>query len=102
MGRAQLVWSRGRRDAEDDRGQLWNRVLSSRGDSAQRSNEELADERLEGDVLVTISRRGWKCMLRNPIWLRQLLNLEELEPAAVLGWLRLREVEVVENFYHPI
>lgn len=98
MGRAQLVWSRGRRDAEDDRGQLWNRVLSSRGDSTQRSNEELADERLEGDVLVTISRRGWNCMLRNPIWLHELLDLAERDPAAVPDWLRLRKVEVVENF----
>ena len=35
------------------------------------TNEELADERAAGDVVVTISRKGWyQGMLRHPEWLR--------------------------------
>jgi hypothetical protein len=94
-GRAQLVWSRTRKDAEGRRQRLWNVVLASRGDSAERSNEELADERQAGDVLVTISRAGWRVMLRHPMWLPDLLDLAEAKPADVPGWLQTRRVEIV-------
>lgn len=99
-GRAQLVWSRTRKDAESHRERLWNVVLASRGDSAERSNEDLADERQQGDVLVTISRNGWKRMLRNPIWLTDLLDLAESDPVAVPNWLRARQIEVVDTPRH--
>ncbi|OKH79338.1 hypothetical protein EB75_24950 [Mycobacterium sp. ST-F2] len=95
-GRAQLVWSRTRRDDESHRQRLWNVVLASRGDSAERSNEELADERQEGEVIVTISRNGWKSMLRSPAWLAELLDLVEANTSAAYGWLRDREIELIE------
>jgi hypothetical protein len=100
-GRAQLVWSRSRKDARDRRCWLWNSVLASRGDSSARSNEELADERLEGEIVVTISRSGWKRMVQNVPWLCELLELAEHNPAAVPGWLRSRGVEVVESSPYP-
>ncbi|MGB5113101.1 MAG: hypothetical protein WBO08_16395 [Mycobacterium sp.] len=98
-GRAQLVWSRTRKDAEGRRRTLWNAVLAARGGSAERSNEELADQRLEGEVVVTISRAGWRVMLRNPTWLPDLLDLAEVNAADVPGWLRSRRVEIVEPLY---
>lgn len=100
-GRAQLVWSRTRKDAESHRQELWNLVLRSRGDSAEKSNEDLANERQEGEVLATISRKGWKSMLRNPVWLTDLLELAECDPVAVPSWLRARQIEVVETPSYP-
>jgi hypothetical protein len=102
MGHAQLVWSRGRKGADgDERARLWSLVLASRGDSAVRSNEEVADERLDGEVVVTISRVGWKIMLRNSTWLPDLLDLAECNAAAVPGWLQARGIEVVDSYRHP-
>ena len=101
-GRAQLVWSRTRDKLEhSERGRLWNLVLASRGDSADRSNEEVADERLEGDVLATISRRGWKSMLAHPIWLPELLEVAECNPTEALNWLVTHGVEVVDCYGCP-
>lgn len=48
-------------------------------------------------MLVTISRTGRKRMLRNPIWLTELLDLAECNVLAVPGWLQSRQVEVVGN-----
>jgi hypothetical protein len=46
------------------------RGFGRRGGSAEKTDEERADERTKGDVVVTISRKGWyQGMLRHPEWL---------------------------------
>jgi hypothetical protein len=48
-------------------------VLAAKGGSAEKTDEELADERTKGDVVVTISRKGWyQGMLHHPEWLADL------------------------------
>lgn len=77
---------------------LWNRVLKSRGESSDMTNEEIAAERADGEVVVTISRCGWKDMLRNSAWLSELLDIVETRPSAAHAWLQARGVELVDSF----
>ncbi len=98
-GRAQLVWSRSRKEPMEARHQLWNVVLAARGVTSQMTNEELADERIDGDVVVTISRKGWyQGMLRHPEWLPELLEAAEVSADRALEWLRCREIETIESY----
>jgi hypothetical protein len=78
---------------------MWNVVLAARGASSQMTNEELADERIDGDVVVTISRKGWyQGMLRHPEWLPELLEAVEVSVDRALEWLRCREIETIESY----
>ena len=98
-GRAQLVWSRSRREPTEERHQLWNVVLAARGASSEMTNEELADERADGDVVVTITRNGWyQRMLRHPEWLPELLEAAEVSVDRALEWLRCHDVETIATY----
>ena len=98
MGRAQLVWSRNRKQSEDDRSRLWALVLASRGNTTDRTDAELADERLNGEEVVTISRDGWRAMLSSPKWLCELLDVVECKPESVQDWLLERGVQMMKSY----
>lgn len=98
-GRAQLVWSRARRNPVEPRHRLWNRVLEARGESAEQTDEAIADERNDGDVVVVISRNGWyRRMVRNPQWITELLEIVEGDVTRVIEWMRERDVETIEGY----
>ena len=98
-GRAQLVWSRSRKELREERHRLWNVVLAARGASSEMTNEELADERTDGDVVVTITRNGWyQGMLRHPEWLPELLEAAEASVDRALEWIRCHDVETIATY----
>lgn len=60
---------------------LWNALLDARGDGAARSDDEIATEDLDGEVVAQISRDDWYRML---VWCPSLM-VAVLEAAEVNG-----------------
>lgn len=52
-------------------------------------------------MVVTITRTGWKHMLRNSVWLPELLDLVERSVLTVPAWLQARGISVVDNYFYP-
>jgi hypothetical protein len=80
-GRRQIMWSRRRRDPASSREVLWNALLDARGARAERSDEEIAAEDTEGEVVAEISREDWYRVL---VWCPSLM-VEVLEAAELHG-----------------
>src|SRR5258708_5455904 len=60
---------------------LWNTVLDARGQTSQRSDEDLAAAEVDGEVLGVIDRRDWYQMM---VWCPSLM-VEVLEAAESAG-----------------
>ncbi|MDF0529779.1 hypothetical protein P0W64_09320 [Tsukamurella sp. 8F] len=94
-GRRQLVWSHRVDEAATARERFWNACLDARGGSADMTDEELADERLDGDAVVTITREAWyRVVTWNPAWMVELLELAESQPDRVRVWCEARGIAV--------
>jgi hypothetical protein len=76
------MWSHWHRDP-DTREKIpddpWNVILAARGETAEKTNEELAAANVGGEVVAEISRSDW---YRRVVW-RPYLMVEVLESAEV-------------------
>lgn len=86
-GRRQIMWSRRRREPTSSREMLWNALLDARGSGAERSDEEIAAEDVDGEVVAEISRKDW---YRVVVWCPSLM-VEILEAAETRGLLGVQD-----------
>lgn len=84
-GRRQIVWSRWRRDPDTRKkiaGDPWNAILGARGETAEKTNEEVAAERVGGEEVCEISRQDWYgVVVWRPELIAELLEVAETEGA---------------------
>lgn len=75
-GRRQILWSLRIKEPTTDRERLWNEILDARG--REKTDEEIADTEIKGDVVARIARSGWYGrMVWHPAWLSDLLEVVE-------------------------
>ncbi len=77
-GRRQLLWSRKRQAPSSEREVLWNSLLSTRGGTAEQSDEAVAATDAGGETVGEISRADWyKVVVWRPELMADLLDMAE-------------------------
>lgn len=77
-GKRQLLWSRKRLKPLSKPEELWNRLLSVRGETAKQSDEAVAATEAGGETLGEISRSDWyRVVVWRPELMAHLLQIAE-------------------------